>query len=73
MTIRVAFTIFLALLVFNGIGAAQEKVTVLQVGLLIDGSGGEPVKDAVILIQGKRVRAVGKSGEVKRAQGIAGR
>lgn len=48
---------------------AQEKPTVLEVGLLIDGSGGEPIKDAVIVIEGKRVKAVGKRGEVKIPQG----
>jgi imidazolonepropionase-like amidohydrolase len=45
-------------------GRAADKVTVLRVGLLIDGSGGEAIKDAVIVIEGKRVQAVGRSGEV---------
>src|SRR5438105_2512462 len=45
-------------------GRAAEKATVLRVGRLIDGSGGEPIKDAIIVIEGKRVQAVGKSGEV---------
>lgn len=49
--------------------SAQETVTVLEVGLLIDGSGGEPIKDAVIVIEGKRVKAVGKRGAVKIPQG----
>jgi hypothetical protein len=44
---------------------AQEKATVLEVGLLIDGSGGAPVKDAVVVIEGKKVKAAGKRGEVK--------
>ncbi|HEY2987447.1 MAG TPA: amidohydrolase family protein [Candidatus Binatia bacterium] len=48
---------------------AQEKSTAIEVGLLIDGSGGEPVKDAVIVIDGNRVKAVGKRGEVKVPQG----
>ncbi len=37
----------------------QEKPIALEVDLLIDGSGGAPLKDAVILIQDKRVKAVG--------------
>lgn len=50
-------------------GQAAEKATVLRVGLLIDGSGGAPIKDAVIVIEGKRIQAVGKSGEVKLPSG----
>jgi imidazolonepropionase-like amidohydrolase len=49
--------------------SAQEKTTVIEVGLLIDGSGGEPMKDAVIVIEGKRVRAVGKKGAVNIPRG----
>ncbi|HSE85550.1 MAG TPA: amidohydrolase family protein [Candidatus Binatia bacterium] len=48
---------------------AQERSTVLEVGLLIDGSGDEPIKDAVIVIEGKRVKAVGRKGAVKIPQG----
>jgi imidazolonepropionase-like amidohydrolase len=36
----------------------------LYVDRLIDGSGGEPLKNAVIVIEGKRVRAVGAEGSV---------
>ncbi len=43
---------------------AQEKATVLQVDLLIDGTGKEPIRDAVIVIEGQRVKAVGRKGEV---------
>jgi hypothetical protein len=45
-------------------GSAQERPTVIEVGLLIDGSGGEPMKDAVSVIEGTRVRAGGKKGAV---------
>src|SRR4030095_7455967 len=48
---------------------AQERPTVLEVGLLIDGSGGDPIKDAVIVIEGKRVKAVGKKGAANIPQG----
>ncbi len=56
----VALTVVLGL-AWPGQGRAA---TVLQVGLLIDGNGGEPIKDAVIVIDGKRIQAVGRSGEV---------
>jgi imidazolonepropionase-like amidohydrolase len=54
----------LCLSLLNPAARAAEKTTVLRVGVLIDGSGGEPVKDAVIVIEGKRIQAVGKSGQV---------
>jgi len=62
-------TLFLAFFASAGIVLADERVTVLRVGVLIDGNGGEPVKDAVIVIQGKRIVAVGKSGEVSIPKG----
>ncbi|MGH6692541.1 MAG: hypothetical protein ACREF4_17880, partial [Gammaproteobacteria bacterium] len=34
-------------------------------GTLIDGRGGKPVKDAVVLIQGNRITRVGESGKLK--------
>jgi imidazolonepropionase-like amidohydrolase len=62
---------FLALACWSAVpGAlAQERLTVLEVGLLIDGSGGEPIKDAVIVMEGKRVKAVGRKGAIKIPQG----
>jgi hypothetical protein len=62
---------FLALACLTGVPAAvaQERLTVLEVGLLIDGSGGEPIKDAVIVMEGKRVKAVGRKGALKIPQG----
>jgi cytosine/adenosine deaminase-related metal-dependent hydrolase len=49
--------------------SAQERPTVIEVGLLIDGSGGEPIKDAVIVIEGKIIKATGKKGAVNIPQG----
>jgi imidazolonepropionase-like amidohydrolase len=61
--------LLVALLTLVPASSAQEKTTVIEVGLLIDGSGGEPMKDAVIVIEGKRVRAVGKKGAVNIPRG----
>ena len=64
---RSFFTVLAALLAVLGLAGAMgraESATVLEVGLLIDGSGGAPIEDAVIVIEGKRIQAVGKSGEV---------
>ncbi len=47
----------------------QEKVKgpvkAIQCGTLIDGRGGKPVKDAVVLIQGNRITKVGVKGKLK--------
>jgi len=51
----------------------QEKVkgpvTAIQCGTLIDGRGGKPVKDAVVLIQGNRIIKVGVKGALKSPPG----
>ena len=53
----------------------QEKVkgpvTAIQCGALIDGRGGKPVQDAVVLIQGNRITQVGEKGKVKPPPGAA--
>lgn len=63
------FIFLLALVGFAAISVAQEKVTVLKVKTLIDGTGADPIKDAVIVIKGKRIHAVGKTGDVTIPQG----
>ena len=45
-------------------GSAQEPVLVLQGGTLIDGRGGAPIEDAVIVVHGDRISAVGRRGQV---------
>lgn len=54
-------------------GVAQskktEKVKVIRGGLLIDGNGGTPIKNPVIVIEGKCIKAVGKQGEVQEPAG----
>ncbi len=42
----------------------QQQVLVIQGGTLIDGNGGEPVPNSVIVIQGNRITAVGRAGAV---------
>jgi imidazolonepropionase-like amidohydrolase len=44
--------------------AAQEPVLVLQGGTLIDGRGGAPIDDAVIVVRGDRIAAVARRGEI---------
>jgi len=37
---------------------------VIEGGTLIDGNGGAPVTDAVVVIHGSRIAAVGRKGQV---------
>lgn len=45
--------------------AAQEPVLVLEGGTLIDGTGAPPIEDALVLVQGNRIRAVGRRGQIQ--------
>lgn len=58
--IRRGFLTSLAIVVITLPILGQEgKVTVIRAGVLIDGTGAEPVKNTVILIQDKRILKVG--------------
>ena len=52
-----------ALLGMAGV-AAQEPVLVLQGGTLIDGRGGPPIDDAVVVVRGDRISAIGRRGQI---------
>jgi imidazolonepropionase-like amidohydrolase len=43
---------------------AQAQILVIQGGTLIDGTGRPPIDNSVIVIEGDRFKAVGRSGEV---------
>ena len=45
---------------FQGIAAQQaQPITAIRAGVLIDGTGAAPVKNAIIVVQGERITAVG--------------
>ncbi len=54
-----ATIVSLSLLLAAGAAGAQEKITAIRAGKLIDGTGAAPVSNAVILVQGKRILAAG--------------
>jgi imidazolonepropionase-like amidohydrolase len=57
--------IFFAVDLSPQIGAAQTSAPlVLQGGTLIDATGRPPVEDAVIVVEGNRIKSVGKRGDV---------
>src|SRR5690348_18482119 len=47
----------------------QQNVLVIQGGTLIDGNGGAPVPNSVIVIQGNMITAVGRQGAVQAPAG----
>jgi imidazolonepropionase-like amidohydrolase len=59
----IAGTIIAVLLAVAG-PAAQTRVMVLEGGTLIDGTGRAPVADAVVVVDGNRIKAVGRREQV---------
>lgn len=43
----------------------QQQALVIQGGTLIDGNGGQPLANSVIVVQGNRISAVGAAGQVQ--------
>jgi imidazolonepropionase-like amidohydrolase len=54
----------LAALLFVTAAAAHAQTLVLAGGRLIDGYGGPPLDDAVVIIEGNRIKAVGREGAI---------
>src|SRR3989304_5196456 len=58
-------TLMKALVVFGlalGLGSSSgAEVTVVKAGRLIDGRGGEPLEPAVVIVEGGRIREVGRT------------
>jgi imidazolonepropionase-like amidohydrolase len=59
-----AATAFVLALIVAAAAPAVAQVTALVGGRLIDGYGGAPLPDSVVLVEGERVKAVGRVGEL---------
>jgi imidazolonepropionase-like amidohydrolase len=68
-TFRTTVVSFAAMLVWGASvsdGAQQQQpVLVVQGGTLIDGNGGAPVPNSVVVVTGNRITAVGRQGQVQ--------
>jgi len=62
----VSFVVALLLWILpvGGAQAQQQSILVIEGGTLIDGNGGPPVADALIIIQGNRITNVSRKGQV---------
>ena len=64
LSITAAFAV-IAALGGNRVAAQNAPALVIQGGTLIDGNGGAPVANAVVVIQGNRIAAAGPAGQVQ--------
>jgi imidazolonepropionase-like amidohydrolase len=55
-------TVLLALVLTSALSAQQPRRVALVGGTLIDGTGGPPIRNSVVLIDGERITAVGTVG-----------
>ncbi len=55
----------------NAIAVLQQKPLVLRGGLLIDGTGGAPLENPIIVIAGGKIQSVGRQGTVTIPPGAA--
>src|SRR5215831_3730677 len=53
-----------AILIVSGASAQTQTITVIDGATLIDGNGGVPLKNSVVVIDGSRIRAVGAKSSV---------
>src|SRR5438094_614194 len=61
---RITHPGLLLLVTLAGCGAASDGVIALEGATLIDGSGGEPIKDALVLVQHGHIQAVARVNEI---------
>src|SRR5437762_1324954 len=62
---RRSVLVIVAVILFIASAAAQQHRTVALVGgALIDGYGGKPIPNSVVLIEGDRIKAIGQLGQL---------
>jgi imidazolonepropionase-like amidohydrolase len=67
---RRGFALTVAVLLFAAHARAQQPTLALVGGRVLDGYGGPPIEDGVILIAGERITAVGRRGDVPVPEGV---
>ena len=64
MRSRIVWIALIAALLGSIQARAQNQTLVLAGGTLIDGTGRSPINDAVIVVEGSRIKAVGSRGQI---------
>lgn len=62
--VRIGWIVLIAALLSPLEASAQTQTLVLQGGTLIDGTGKAPITNAVVVVEGNRITAVGSQGQV---------
>ena len=66
MKIKLIAILLFHAIVFNAFTEGQTpKVTVISGGTVIDGTQRKPIENAVIVIEGSRIRQVGAKGKIR--------
>jgi imidazolonepropionase-like amidohydrolase len=68
-SVSFVLALLLWILPVGGAQAQQQATLVIEGGTLIDGNGGPPVADALIIIQGNRITNVSRKGQMSYAAG----
>ena len=66
---RITHPGLLLLVTLAGCSASSDGVIALEGATLIDGSGGEPIKDALVLVQHGHIQAVARVNEIRVPRG----
>ena len=62
--------LFVVLALFSSVAWGQERVVVIRGGTVIDGLGGVPIENAVVVVEGERIRAIGPADSVRFVEGV---
>ena len=62
-------TVWAVLLLFSAPAWGQDTITVIRGGTVIDSTGQAPIEDAVIVIEGERIREIGTADRVSVPEG----
>jgi len=59
------------ILLLSGFEGYSQNLKALFGGTLIDGSGGTPIRNSVIIIEGERIKAIGQVGSLSSVTTLA--
>ena len=69
MIVRAALLASLLAFMITPTGSAQPEITVITGATVIDCTGRPPIPDAIVVIEGGKIKAVGRKGKVRPARG----